>query len=183
MMFAFGTLFLVEGSEFGIMEGGDGGSLEQRSAQIRRTALGHTVVGGFGLAGVGDGSVNPGIGDQLGGRREARNITDFTEDDRAEDRANAGDGGNGRGQLVHQDFDLLLSIGDLLLNELHLLQKDAQLEGETVPAEGNTEGVGGSTGETLGGILAALLAAEALEQFGELFNGNTLQIGGRVVGE
>ena len=128
VMFAFGTLALVESTEIRIEANGNVGGDEQSTTQIRRAALAHAIVGGFKLAGLSDSRVNTGIGDKLGRGFEAANIADLTEDDRAEHRPNAGDGGNGRVQFFHDGADFSFCVGDLLFNEAHLLQQGAKLE-------------------------------------------------------
>ena len=66
-MFAFGMLFLKKGAQLSIRVDRNAGSHKEGSAQIGRAALAHVHLSPLKVAGLGNGSVDPCVGYQLGG--------------------------------------------------------------------------------------------------------------------
>ena len=130
---------LVVGGKLRVVEGGDASRGVERPPQVGRAALGHVHLGAFEAAGLRDGGVDPGVGDELLGILEAVDVADFAQDDGAKDGADARNCGDETVRPLHVGGDFPVETVDLVLDEADLLEDLAELEGKRVGGDRDPE--------------------------------------------
>ena len=112
--FALGYLLCTVKGEGGRVIGGVASSLQEGPAEEWRASLDHFTGCRYKLTGLVDTRLQTGKSQELGRRREAADITDFSNDDSAKGITNAWDGQDWRIDFVHGDLDFCVVLGNLL---------------------------------------------------------------------
>ncbi len=111
--------------------------------EVRRTTLGHMGFGSLELAGLIDGGINPGIGDQFIQGLETLDVSDLGQDGRAGNGANARDGSDVLRDLLHEISDGLVDLGALGIQQFQLSQQAAHLKMNGIGQETNAHRLAG----------------------------------------
>jgi hypothetical protein len=120
------------------------------------------------LAGLVDSGVNASVGGQLFNAFEAMDVADLAQDGSTSDRSNAGDGSDVLRDLIHQFGQGSIKLGNLLLQQIDLLQQAMHLDAYSVDQEAHSDGLPSRVLNGFGLGLTEASPAGAAQQFAEL---------------